>query len=91
VAAARARLAALLIVAAVVRAHPYDVPAFLPPILAALARRASDPAPVGAAVKKAIAEFRATHGDAWDAHSAAFADSELQDVLAAGSGASYYA
>lgn len=64
--AARARHAAVLTVAAVARAHPHDVPEFLPALLAALARHANDVAPVGAAVKKALAAFRASHADNWE-------------------------
>ena len=90
-AASRARIAAIRLASAVVRAHPYDVPAFLPSVLAAIARHANDPAPIGTAAKKTIADFRASHSDAWLSHSSAFSESELHDVLAANSGASYYA
>ena len=81
----------LTLVAAVVRAHPHDVPDFLPAVLAAFARAAQEPAPLGVTVKKTVAEFRRSHGDAWDAHAAAFTEEQLADVLGAGSNASYFA
>lgn len=78
-------------VGALVRAHPFDVPPFLPSVLAALSHHASDPNPVGATVKKAIAEFRRTHHDAWDSHRQAFTEEQLADVLAVGAAATYFA
>jgi proteasome activator subunit 4 len=86
--ALRQRHGAAIGAASVVKAHPFDVPDFLPPVLAALARHATDAAPVGPTVKKAIAEFRATHSDGWEQHKAAFTEEQLADVMASGSGAS---
>ena len=78
-------------VGAIVRAHPFDVPPFLPPVLSSLALRASDPNPVGGTVKKTIAEFRRTHHDAWEQHRGAFTEEQLADVLAVGAASTYFA
>ena len=89
--AVRRRLGACLALGAVIKAHPFDVPSHLPPALAALARAANEAAPVGPAVQKVIADFRLTHQDSWASHKEAFAEDQLADLSAVGSGASYFA
>jgi proteasome activator subunit 4 len=49
----------------------------MPPILLALADTVSDPAYIGASVKKMFSEFRRTHQDTWHAESAKFTEDEL--------------
>ncbi len=87
----RKRLAGVLGMSAVVRASPFDVPSYLPQILADLAAHASDPNPVGPAVKGCIAEFRRTHADNWEAHRAVFTEEQLADVLNVTSSSTYFA
>ena len=87
----RRRHAGCLGVAAVVGAHPFDVPPFLPPVLAALARHAADPAPIAATVRRAVADFRRTHQDNWARHAAAFTEAELAEVTSLGSSSTYFA
>ena len=73
------------------RAHPFDVPAFLPRVLAALAAHAGDPAPIAATVKRAVADFRRTHHDNWAQHQQAFTPEQLSEVMNVGAGGSYFA
>ena len=87
----RERLGAVLSLGAVVRAHPFDVPHYLPPALKALALRAKEAAPVGPAVQKVIAEFKGSHHDAWAQHKEAFTEEEMNELSAVGTGASYFA
>jgi proteasome activator subunit 4 len=55
------RHGAVLALRALVMSSPYDVPQWLPEILMALVRVASEPAPVKKAVTEALADFRRTH------------------------------
>ncbi|KAK9792661.1 hypothetical protein WJX73_001340 [Symbiochloris irregularis] len=55
------RHAAVLALKAFVLSTPYDVPAWLPPVLVALMRASSQPAPVSATLRKTLQEFRRTH------------------------------
>jgi proteasome activator subunit 4 len=89
--AIRKRHAGCLGVAAVIQAQPFDVPPHLPAVIAALARHSGDPMPIGATVKKCVADFRRTHHDNWATHAAAFTEEQLSEVLAVGSGGSYFA
>jgi hypothetical protein len=89
--AIRKRHAGCLGIAAVVQAQPFDVPPHLPAVIAALARHSGDPMPIGATVKKSIADFRRTHHDNWATHAAAFTEEQLSEVLSVGSGGSYFA
>jgi proteasome activator subunit 4 len=89
--AVRKRHAGCLGVAAVVRAHPFDVPPWLPAVLSALARHVSDPVPIPATVRRTLDEFKRTHQDNWDAHKAAFTDAEMMDVTGVTSGGNYFA
>jgi hypothetical protein len=89
--AIRKRHAGCLGIAAVVQAQPFDVPPHLPAVIAALARHSGDPMPIGATVKKSIADFRRTHHDNWATHALAFTEEQLSEVLAVGSGGSYFA
>ena len=51
----------VLALRALVMSSPYDVPSWLPEILMALVRLASEPAPVKNTVSEALADFRRTH------------------------------
>jgi len=91
--AARARLAAVMGLAAVVEAHPHDLPPFLPPVLATLARYASDAPPVGKVAREVVSDWRHLHADpaVWEMTQRAFTPEELADVTAVGSGGTYFA
>lgn len=87
----RNRFIGCLGLSALVLAHPFEVPRFVAPVIAALARCASDPVPICQAVKKTLDEFRRTHSDAWEEkHKAVFSQSELEDILGVSAGASYF-
>lgn len=51
------RHAAVLGIAAIVRAYPYEVPEFMPELLVLLADYSSEKAPIGPTVKKTFADF----------------------------------
>lgn len=87
----RRRLGAVLSLGAVVRSHPYDVPSFLPPILASCALLSREAPPVGTAVQKLIADFKGSHHDAWAQHKLAFTEDQMNEISAVGSGATYFA
>jgi proteasome activator subunit 4 len=55
------RHGAVLALRALVISSPYDVPQWLPEILMALVRLASEPAPVKNTVREALSDFRRTH------------------------------
>lgn len=57
----RKRNAGCLGLAAIILAHPFDVPDWLPELLAALGRRASDPNPVRKTVQETFGHFKRTH------------------------------
>jgi hypothetical protein len=90
-AASRARLAVALGAGALLRAHPFDVPPYLPPALALLTRLANAPKPVGVAAQRALAEFRHLHNDMWDLHKLAFSEELAVEIMQAGSGTTYFA
>ena len=55
------RHGAALSLQALVLSSPYDVPLWLPEVLMALVRLASEPSPIKSTVMKALGEFRRTH------------------------------
>lgn len=72
----------VLTLAAVVAAHPYDVPPLLPSVCEELCRHGKDPSPVRETVMKAMSEFWRTHQDEWQtSFKTLFTEDQLQ-VLA---------
>merc|ERR1719150_2575238 len=60
------RHSGVLGLSAFVTSHPYDVPDFLPSILAYLARNhMGDPTAIKGPLKRLFAEFKRTHKDEW--------------------------
>ena len=90
-AALRARHTGVLGAAAVIRAHPFDVPPWLPSALAALSRRAADAAPVGAATRRLFGDFKRTHADNWEAQKRLFSVEQLAEVAEVSGGSNYFA
>ncbi|BDA49513.1 probable proteasome activator complex subunit 4 [Coccomyxa sp. Obi] len=77
---------------AFVLASPYDVPEWLPTLLLALVRAASQPAPIKTSVRKALAEFRRTHEEAALAEAKRALQPDQWDALqSVASPASYFA
>jgi len=79
--AVRGRLAGVLGASAVVGAHPFDVPSFLPGLLSALAKHLLDPQPIAGVVRDVFMGFKHTHTDNWEAHKAAFTPEQLSDLV----------
>jgi proteasome activator subunit 4 len=79
--AVRGRLAGVLGASAVVGAHPFDVPPFLPGLLSALAKHVLDPQPIAGVVRDVFMGFKHTHTDNWEAHKAAFTPEQLSDLV----------
>ncbi|KAL2915214.1 Proteasome activator BLM10 [Polyrhizophydium stewartii] len=75
------RHSAVLGLAALVLAFPYQVPAWMPGVLVALSRCATDPAPIRATITKTFADFKRTHQDNWEEDKQVFSEDELE-VLA---------
>ncbi|KAJ3175354.1 hypothetical protein HDU87_006306 [Geranomyces variabilis] len=73
--------AAVLGLAALVQAFPYDVPPWMPDVLVALAKCVGDSVPIGPSVSKTFADFRRTHQDNWQTHLTAF-DEDQRELLA---------
>eukprot|EP00698_Gefionella_okellyi_P010190 TRINITY_DN262_c0_g1_i3.p1 TRINITY_DN262_c0_g1~~TRINITY_DN262_c0_g1_i3.p1 ORF type:complete len:1777 (-),score=290.85 TRINITY_DN262_c0_g1_i3:876-5441(-) len=76
---------------ALARASPYEVPDWLPVVLEALARHATDPPPIAGSIRLVFNDFWRTHRDMWFEHKTKFNDDQLvilTDLLVS---PSYYA
>lgn len=85
------RHAAVLGLASLIYANPFDVPSWMPNILELMAVHIHDPVPIQSTVKKVMADFRRTHQDTWHLDKASFTPEQLDvlsDLLVA---PSYYA
>jgi hypothetical protein len=88
----RRRFAGCVGLGAVVDAHPFDVPAFVAPLVVELTRHVRDPHPIDARVRAVLQAFRATHHDEWDdVHARAFTDAQLETLALAQVSGSYFA
>ncbi|CAN9250530.1 unnamed protein product [Alternaria alternata] len=79
----RARQASVLGLGALIQAFPYQSPppAWLPDVLATLARKAAaDPGMVGKSVKTVLADFKKTRQDTWHVDVKAFEQEQLEDL-----------
>ncbi|OCK79895.1 hypothetical protein K432DRAFT_405169 [Lepidopterella palustris CBS 459.81] len=77
------RHAAVLGLGALIQAFPYTSPppAWLPDVLATLARKAAaDPGMVGKSVKSVLADFKKTRQDTWHVDVKAFEPEQLEDL-----------
>ncbi|KAI4620969.1 hypothetical protein J4E83_005332 [Alternaria metachromatica] len=77
------RHAAVLGLGALIQAFPYQSPppAWLPDVLATLARKAAaDPGMVGKSVKTVLADFKKTRQDTWHVDVKAFEQEQLEDL-----------
>lgn len=75
---------------ALVKAFPYTIPAWMPPLLASLPRFLRLPAS-SSTVKRLFADFKRTHADAWQEHRGRFSEEQLDAVNELLVGPSYYA
>jgi hypothetical protein len=85
------RHAGALGLAAIVNSHPYTCPEYLCPVLGFLARKSTDPHPVGSMVVKVFANFKVSHKDEWEKQKLLFSEEDLDAVNAVGFTASYFA
>lgn len=73
------------------RAAPYDIPPWLPPVLMALAAHINDPAPINATVRRVFSDFWRTHQDTWHVDKEKFNDDDRQTLTELLISPSYYA
>lgn len=62
---------------AIIEAHPYDIPGYVPGLLMELAKHLHDPQPIPKTVKDTFQEFKRTHQDNWQDHKLKFTDDQL--------------
>ena len=62
---------------AIIEAHPYDIPVYVPGLLMELAKHLHDPQPIPKTVKDTFQEFKRTHQDNWQEHKLKFTDDQL--------------
>lgn len=74
-----------------VYSHPFDVPEWLPAIVARLAGHAFDPSPIGSAAKKCISEFQRSHLDSWHIFEEKFTSEQLSALNDVNTAPSYFA
>ncbi|XP_055880989.1 proteasome activator complex subunit 4-like isoform X3 [Biomphalaria glabrata] len=72
--------AGILGLSACVQAYPYDVPDFIPQVLANLSVHVNDPQPIGMTVTKTLSNFRRTHHDNWHQHKMMFTNDQLEMI-----------
>ncbi|KAI8894304.1 hypothetical protein BC833DRAFT_605412 [Globomyces pollinis-pini] len=85
------RHAAVLGLAALALAFPYEIPDWMPSVLVQLAACHSDPSPINATVRLTFGEFKRTHQDNWDEHKLKFTEQDLYTVSDLLYSPSYYA
>eukprot|EP01083_Nonionella_stella_P047447 126976_1 len=71
------RHAGVLGLSALVHAHPYTLPDWLPPVLAFMTEFTRDPLPIGPPTKKMFNIFKQTHQDSWHEFREQFSEDEL--------------
>lgn len=71
------RHAGVLGLCAIISSHPYTVPVFMPEILMDLRKHIHDPQPMQATTRKALSEFKRTHGPDWVEHKEKFNEDQL--------------
>ncbi|KAJ3013403.1 hypothetical protein HKX48_005762 [Thoreauomyces humboldtii] len=83
--------AAVLGLAALVQAFPYDIPTWMPDVLVGLSRCVGDPVPIGPSVQKTFADFRRTHQDNWTEDMRSFSPDQMEALSDLLISPSYYA
>ncbi|ORZ04733.1 hypothetical protein BCR42DRAFT_474389 [Absidia repens] len=77
--------------ACLVNAFPYEVPAWMPPVLCQLAECMSDPAEIQSTIRKTFSDFRRTHSDTWHEDVTKFTEDQLSMLSDMLISPSYYA
>ncbi|XP_043684421.1 proteasome activator complex subunit 4B-like isoform X1 [Vespula pensylvanica] len=78
--AIRLRHAGVLGLCAFIRAHPYDIPNYLPPVFEHLGLHLNDPQPIPTTIRKTLGDFKRTHYDGWtgvNGHAQHFTEEQL--------------
>ncbi|XP_043271653.1 proteasome activator complex subunit 4B-like [Venturia canescens] len=73
----RLRHAGVLGLCAFIRAHPYDVPPYVPSVFEHLGIHLNDPQPIPTTIRKTLGDFKRTHYDGWAVHSLRFTEEQL--------------
>uniref|UniRef100_A0A0C9QKU2 PSME4 protein n=1 Tax=Fopius arisanus TaxID=64838 RepID=A0A0C9QKU2_9HYME len=87
----RLRHAGVLGLCAFVRAHPYDVPKYVPFIFEYLNYRLNDPQPIPTTIRNTLGDFKRTHYDGWALHAQSFTEEQLGILQDLNVPPSYYA
>eukprot|EP00744_Colponema_vietnamica_P014898 GILI01020862.1.p1 GENE.GILI01020862.1~~GILI01020862.1.p1 ORF type:complete len:493 (+),score=137.66 GILI01020862.1:187-1479(+) len=87
----RRRHAGVLGLAALTYAYPYDVPSWMPEVMAVICKRRGDPMPIRSTVSKCCAEFWRTHKDMWHLFKPLFNEDQLEAVSELLNPYNYYA
>ncbi|XP_029164235.1 proteasome activator complex subunit 4B-like isoform X2 [Nylanderia fulva] len=75
--AIRIRHAGVLGLCAFIRAHPYDVPKYVPSVFEHLGFHMNDPQPIPMTIRKTLSDFKRTHYDGWAGHAQHFTEEQL--------------
>lgn len=92
--AIRLRHAGVLGLCAFIRAHPYDVPDYVPSIFEHLGLNLNDPQPIPTTIRKTLGDFKRTHYDGWtgvNGHAQHFTEEQLVVLQDLSVPPSYYA
>ncbi|XP_034942579.1 proteasome activator complex subunit 4-like [Chelonus insularis] len=87
----RLRHAGILGLCAFVRAHPYDVPKYVPSIFERLSSCLNDPQPIPSTIRRTLLDFKRTHYDGWTSHAQCFTKEQLEVLQDLSVPPSYYA
>lgn len=87
----RERHCLVLVASSLVLSHPYDVPDWVPGLLALLTRFIHDRHPIGAAARRTFGEFKRTHGGRWEEHREKFTEDQLDAISELLVAPAYYA
>lgn len=87
----RLRHAGVLGLCAIINAHPYDVPDYLPAIFGELGAHLNDPPPIPTTIRQTLNDFKRTHHDNWELHRLSFTEDELSVLSDLAVPPSYYA
>ncbi|KAL6256285.1 hypothetical protein P5V15_012401 [Pogonomyrmex californicus] len=74
------RHAGVLGLCAFIRAHPYDVPEYIPSVFEHLEHHMRDPQPIPMTIRKTLSDFKRTHYDGWTGikgHAQSFTEEQL--------------
>ncbi|XP_015588278.1 proteasome activator complex subunit 4B [Cephus cinctus] len=92
--AIRIRHAGVLGLCAFIRAHPYDVPKYVPSVFEHLGPHLNDPQPIPTTIRKTLGDFKRTHYDGWTGltgHAQQFTEEQLGILQDLSVPPSYYA